>query len=269
MELRSRYAGSLVDCAAHGKVSESWRADMARRTFFQIRHPFAYASCSGVPVACAVSVVHAAVGATAPGVESPDLMSLDTTAKPSATRHRRPAPGTPALGGRGDLYRAGDGLAGYGDRQRRPARHRRRPPCQPGRRGLGGQHLSDRAGCDAAAARRARRNRRSSADLSRRPAAVHAGLARLRLRMVAAQPDGGSGAAGVGRQRHHERERGAGPLRLSDPYARPRLRPQRAGGRNGVHVWPDDCLRDPVDRNMAVAVRDQYSLRRDRDLRSA
>src|SRR5258705_9573584 len=29
-------------------------------------HPFAYASCSDVPVACAASVVHAAMGATAP-----------------------------------------------------------------------------------------------------------------------------------------------------------------------------------------------------------
>ena len=38
-------------------------------------------------------------------------------------------------------------------------------------------------------------------------------------------------AAGARRQRHHERQRGAGALRLSDPHARPRLRPQRAGGR--------------------------------------
>ena len=188
----------------------------------------------------------------------PDVTGYNRNAtRPRA--HRRLAPGAPALGGRGDLYRAGAGLAGYGDRQHCAARHRRRPPCQPGRRGLGGQHLPDRAGCDAAAARRARRNRRPPADLSRRPAAVHAGLARLRLGVVAAEPDGGAGAAGIGCQRHHERQRGAGPLRLPDPYARPRLRPQRAGGRNGVHVRPDDCLRDPCDRNMAVAVRDQYS----------
>ena len=194
-------------------------------------------------------------------------MSSDATAKPPAVHaNRRLAPGTPALGGRGDLYRAGDGLAGYGDREHRAAGHRRRPPCQPGRGGLGRQCLPDRAGCDAAAARRARRNRRPSAGLSRRPAAVHAGLAWLRLRMVAAQPDGGAGAAGLGRQRHHERQRGAGPLRLPDAYAGPRLRPQRARGRNGVHARADDRLRHPFGRNMAVAVRDQYSLRRDRHL---
>ena len=57
---------------------------MARGHFSAMRcHLFAYASCSGVPVACAVSVVQAAVGATAPGVESPKEMSADTTAKPS------------------------------------------------------------------------------------------------------------------------------------------------------------------------------------------
>jgi hypothetical protein len=38
--------------------------------------------------------------------------------------------------------------------------HLRRPSRQPGRSGLGGQCLSDRAGGDATAARRARRNRR-------------------------------------------------------------------------------------------------------------
>ena len=48
---------SVVDCTAGGKLSESWRADMARGHFFAMRcHLFAYASCSGVPVACAVSV---------------------------------------------------------------------------------------------------------------------------------------------------------------------------------------------------------------------
>jgi hypothetical protein len=34
MELRSRCTGSLVDCARRGKVSESRRADMARRAHF-------------------------------------------------------------------------------------------------------------------------------------------------------------------------------------------------------------------------------------------
>ncbi len=84
--------------------------------------------------------------------------------------------------------------------------------------------------------------------------------------MVAAQPDGGASAAGIRRQRHHERKRGAGPLRLPDAYAGPRLRPQRARGRNGVHARADHCLRDPFGRNMAVAVCDQYSLRRGRNL---
>ena len=61
--------------------------------------------------------------------------------------------------------------------------------------------------------------------LSRRSAAVHIGVAGLRLRVVAGQPAGRAGAAGIGRQRHHEREHGAGPLRLSEPHARPRIRP--------------------------------------------
>ena len=66
----------------------------------------------------------------------------------------------------------------------------------------------------AAAARRARRDRRPSAHLSRRPAAVHAGLARLRAGLVAAEPAGRAHAAGPRRQRHDGREHRAGPLRL-------------------------------------------------------
>src|SRR3954452_10336792 len=249
MTLRSLCAASLVDRLAGAKVSESWRADMARWPSLRIR----------IMQRCACGLYRVRSTRRGGRDRPPAWRALSdvtgyyrTTARPGATR--RPAPGTPALGGRGDLYGAGDGVAGYGDRQHRAARHCRRSPCQPGRRGLGGQHLSDRAGCDAAAARRARRNRRPSADLCRRPVAVHAGLARLRVRMVAAEPDGGTLAAGAGRQRHHERECGAGPLRLSDPYAGPRLWPQRAGCRNGVHVRADDCLRDPCDRNMAMAV---------------
>ena len=49
--------------------------------------------------------------------------------------------------------------------------------------------------------------------------AVHPGLARLRAGVVAAEPAGGANAAGPRRQRHHEREHGAGPLRLSEPHA--------------------------------------------------
>src|SRR6185312_11991739 len=85
MELRSRCARSLVDCAAGGKVSESRRANMARRANFPLRRrSFAYASCSGVSVACTGSVVHAAAGATAPWRREPDLMSPETTAPPPA-----------------------------------------------------------------------------------------------------------------------------------------------------------------------------------------
>ena len=80
---------------------------------------------------------------------------------------------------------------------------------------LGGQRLSDRPGGDAAAARRARRDRRPPAHLSRRPRAVHDRLAGLRGGLVAAEPAGRAHAAGPRRQRHHEREHRAGPLRLS------------------------------------------------------
>ena len=173
---------SLVDCAAGGKLSESRRADMARRAHFSDAPPFLRIRIMQQR-ACGLCRVRSTrrSGRDRPPAwrARPDVTGYNRkAARPRA--NRRLAPGTPALGGRGDLYRAGDGLAGYGDRQHCAARHRRRPPCQPGRRGLGGQRLPDRAGCDAAAARRARRNRRPSADLSRRPAAVHAGLARLR-----------------------------------------------------------------------------------------
>ena len=243
MELRSRCAASLVDCAARGKVAESRRADMARKRFFRCALSFAYASCSSVPVARAASVVHAAVGATAPRRGEPDRMSPDATAKPPAA----PIDGLPPELRRWAVAAIFTALA--------------------------------MASLDTAIANIALPA--IAADLHVSPADVvwvvnvyqialvatllplgalgeivghqriYLGglllftLASLgcALRMVAAQPDGGAGAAGIGRQRHHERQRGAGPLRLPDPYAGPRLRPQRAGGRNGVHARADDCLR--------------------------
>ena len=87
------------------------------------------------------------------------------------------------------------------------------------------------------------------------------------LGVVAAQPDGGAGTAGLGRQRHHERQRGAGPLRLPDAICC-----GRGFGHNALVVGtaftfgPTIASGDPCDRNMAVAVCDQYSLRRDRNL---
>ncbi len=158
-------------------------------------------------------------------------------------RYGRSAPGTPAVGRRGDLYRARDGLARYRNRQHCPARHRRRSSRQPGGCGLGGQCLSDRPGCNAVAAGRARRNCRPSAHLSRRPAAVHPGVGRLCLRLVAAEPAGSPRATGFRGQRHHERQHGADPFHLSQPPAWPRIRPERAGGRHRFHAWTDHRLR--------------------------
>jgi hypothetical protein len=65
MELRSRCAGSLVDCAARGKVSESRRADMARRPSLRIR---IMQRC-----ACGLCRVRSTrrSGRDRPGVESP------------------------------------------------------------------------------------------------------------------------------------------------------------------------------------------------------
>ena len=171
------------------------------------------------------------------------------------------AGGAPKLGGGCDFHRAGDGLARYGDREHRASRRRGRPACRSGRRHLGGERLSDRAGGNVAAARGARRNRRSSPDLSRGASAVHAGLAGLRVRLVVAEPAGGARAAGPRRQRHHEREHGAGSLRLSRPPAGPRLRPQRHGGRDRLHARPHHCLRHPGAGAVALAVRRQHSLR--------
>src|SRR6195952_2320779 len=62
---------------------EAYRANRRAIPSFSAAR-FAYASCSGVPVGCPGSVVHAAVGAPAPCVESPIRMSDVTTAKPPA-----------------------------------------------------------------------------------------------------------------------------------------------------------------------------------------
>ena len=180
--------------------------------------------------------------------------------------------GTPALGGGCAFHRAGHGLARYRHRQHRPAGDISRSSCLTGRGGLGGQCLPDRAGRNAVAARRARRDRRSSTNLSRRAAAVHIGVAGLRPGVVAAEPAGGADAAGSRRQRHHEREYGAGAVCLSEPHAGPRIRPQRAGGRDRLYLGPHHRVRHPGGRALALAVRRQYSLRprrhadRDEDL---
>ena len=77
-----------------------------------------------------------------------------------------------------------------------------------------------------------------------------------------AQPDGGARASGVGCQRHHERQRRAGPIRLPDPML------GRGFGHNALVVGtaftfgPTIASGDPFGWNMAVAVRDQYAVRR-------
>ena len=76
------------------------------------------------------------------------------------------------------------------------------------------------------------RDHRLPHHLYRRAGAVHRRLGGLRHRLVAAQPDRGAGAAGLRRQRHHEREHGADPLHLPDPAARPRHRLQHADRRH-------------------------------------
>src|SRR6185295_5597554 len=177
------------------------------------RCSFAYASCSAVPVACTASVVHAAVGATAPGVESPYLMSLDTTAQPPA-----PAPldGLPPELRRWAVAAIFTALA--------------------------------MASLDTAIANIALPA--IAADLHVSPADVVWVVNIYQIALVATLlPRGALGeivghqriyrgglrAAGLGRQRSHERERGAGLFPFTDPHARPRLRPQRAGGWNGLH----------------------------------
>ena len=209
------------------------------------------------------SVVHAAAGLP-PRCREPDRDVRPDRHKAVRPADGRPASGTQALGGRGDLHHAGAGLAGHGDRQYRPPRHRGRPPCQRGRRGLGRQRLSNRIGRDPVAARRARRNRRPRAYLYRRRLAVYAGLARLRPGVVVAQPDRGAGAARARRKRHHERQRRAGAFCLSDTDDGPRLRPQCAGGRNRDDAGTDDRVRRPRGRKLAMAVRHQLAVRRDR-----
>src|SRR6266566_7554242 len=81
------------------------------------------------------------------------------------------------------------------------------------------------------------------------------------LGMVATHSTRSPDLAGPRRQRDHEREYRAGPLRLSKPAARPRIRPQRAGGRHRLYPRPDHRLRHPGARTLALAVRSQYSLR--------
>ena len=57
----------------------------------------------------------------------------------------------------------------------------------------------------------------------------------------------------------------AGPLRLSEPPARPRRRQQCAGGGDRHHARADGRIRHPGAGTVAVAVRDQHSDRPDRD----
>ena len=174
----------------------------------------------------------------------PDLMSLDTTAKPPA-----PAPidGLPRNSGAGRSRRSLP-------RWRWPRWIRRSPTsrCPPlpptsmsARPTWSGWSTSIRSRWLRRCCRSARSAKSSVIGGSISAACCCSRWPRSVCAFAWSLPSltAGAGAAGIGRQRHHERERGAGPLRLPDPYARPRLRPQRAGGRNGVHARPDDCLR--------------------------
>ena len=164
-----------------------------------------------------------------------------------------------------DFHGARNGVARHGDREHRSPRHRSRSSCRPGRRHLGGECLPDCHGRNAVAAGGTWRGRRSPPDLSWRPAAVHAGVAVLRMCLVVAQPADGAPAAGSRRRRHHEREYGAGSLRLSRPLAGPGFRKQRAGRRDRLHARPDDRVSHPRDWAVALAVCRQHSLRHCRD----
>src|SRR6476660_7814181 len=110
MELRSRCAASLVDCAAGGKVSQSRRADMARRAHFPDAPLFLRIR---IMQHCVCGLYRVRSTRRSGRDRPPAWRALSdvtgynrTTAGSGATR--RPAPGTPALGGRGDLYGAGD-----------------------------------------------------------------------------------------------------------------------------------------------------------------
>ena len=191
----------------------------------------------------------------------PDVTRCDRTAA-RVSADRWPAGGAPGLGGSCNFRRAGDGFARYGDREHRASGHRGRSACRSGRRHLGGERLSDRPGGDAAAARGARRDRRSPPGLSRRASAFHAGLARLRAGAWSLPSlPGRTRAAGPRRQRHHEREYRAGPLRLSRA-------PCRAAVSATTRWWsrPPSRSAPPLPPAilavgaMALAVRRQHSL---------
>ena len=91
---------SLVDCAARGKLFKSRRANMAQSTNLPPlrRCSFAYASCNGVSVACAMSVVHAAMGATAPRRREPlpDVFQIRPPSHPPRRRATACRPNTGA-----------------------------------------------------------------------------------------------------------------------------------------------------------------------------
>ena len=113
------------------------------------------------------------------------------------------------------------------DRQRRAARHRRRSACQSCRCGLGGQCLPDRPlVANAVAARRARRNRRPPAHLSRRSVVVHAwprsadACAWSLESLLMARARCGVGASGL-----MSVNTALVRFRVSEPDAGPRLRP--------------------------------------------
>ncbi len=72
---------------------------------------------------------------------------------------------------------------------------------------------------------------------------------------------GRAGAAGHRRQRHHEREYRAGAFRLSKPVGRSRLRQQRAGGCDLLHIRPDHRVHHPGGRSLALAFRGQSAVR--------
>ena len=86
------------------------------------------------------------------------------------------------------------------------------------------------------------------------------------LRLVAGQPAGRAHAAGPGRQRHHERQHGAGALRLSAAgCSAAASATTRWWSATAFTVGPIDRLRHPRGRPVAVAVRRQHSVRPRRD----
>ena len=86
--------------------------------------------------------------------------------------------------------------------------------------------------------------------------------------VVAAEPARRTNAAGIGRGRPHGRERGAGAFRLSD-HCLAAASAKRAVRGDRLHVRTDDRLRHSGARPLAVAVRDQHSVRHARARGSA